>query len=280
VVSPARSNGGQRLYSDLDVERLRLLRRLTGRGHGIGRLAKLSLDELEQLAAEEGSANGTTGVAAFADGRAAEYRSTALQAAQALDAGLLQAVLEQSAVKLGVPAFLDEVAAPLIKGIGHGWSEGTVTVGQEHLATAVFQRVLGWIIETFEVPEPGARILVATPPGQIHELGALLAAAAAASEGWDVIYLGANLPVPEILKAADQSDAAAVALSIVLPLDTAALVSQVLQVRQGLRPEVYLFLGGAGVAEQPERFAGSGVTVLDSLTAFRSTLRDLAADSR
>jgi DNA-binding transcriptional MerR regulator len=49
VVSPSRSSGGQRLYSDLDIERLRRLRRLTARGHAISRIAALPLDEWTRL---------------------------------------------------------------------------------------------------------------------------------------------------------------------------------------------------------------------------------------
>ena len=46
--TPTRTEGGQRLYSDLDIERLSRLRRLTERGHAIGRIASLPLDELDQ----------------------------------------------------------------------------------------------------------------------------------------------------------------------------------------------------------------------------------------
>ena len=49
VVAPHRSAGGQRLYSDHDVERLRQLRQLTGRGHSISRIASLSLADLQRL---------------------------------------------------------------------------------------------------------------------------------------------------------------------------------------------------------------------------------------
>src|SRR5512141_2772591 len=56
VVSPARTEGGQRLYSDLDIERLRLLRRLTDRGHAIGRIASLPIPELARLNEETGAA--------------------------------------------------------------------------------------------------------------------------------------------------------------------------------------------------------------------------------
>ena len=52
VVSPTRTDGGQRLYSDLDVERLLRLRRLTEQGHAIGRIALLPLPELVRLEEE------------------------------------------------------------------------------------------------------------------------------------------------------------------------------------------------------------------------------------
>jgi methanogenic corrinoid protein MtbC1 len=191
----------------------------------------------------------------------------------------LQAVLERAAGSLGVPTFLEQVAAPSIKEIGHGWREGSITVGQEHLATAVFRRVLGWIIDTFQVDQPAARLLVATPPRQVHELGALLAAAAAATEGWDVIYLGADLPASEIVTAARQVGASGVALSIVLPTDDPALLESLTEIRQGLGPDVHLFLGGAAVSQQPERFRALGAHVLDSLAEFRSELRRLQEQS-
>jgi DNA-binding transcriptional MerR regulator len=49
VVVPARSEGGQRLYSDADIRRLELLRRLTDAGHSIARLARLPAEELALL---------------------------------------------------------------------------------------------------------------------------------------------------------------------------------------------------------------------------------------
>ncbi|HET6837045.1 MAG TPA: cobalamin-dependent protein [Gemmatimonadales bacterium] len=272
VVTPVRSEGGQRLYSDRDVGRLRLLRRLTGRGHSISQLAKLPNDDLERILREEepaAEAPPTT------EGRAVEFRSAAVQAAQRLDASGLHALLERAVVSLGVPAFLDEVAVPSIREIGHGWENGTVTVGQEHLATVVFRRILGWIIDTVEAGEQAARLLVATPPGQVHELGALLAGAAAASEGWDVVYLGADLPPAEVLRAAEQADVQAVALSIVLPTGDAALMRNLMEIREGLPANVPLFLGGAAVDQDPDRFRKLGARIIDSLIAFRASLQDL-----
>jgi MerR family transcriptional regulator, light-induced transcriptional regulator len=271
VVSPARSGGGQRLYSDLDVQRLQLLRQLTGQGHGISHLAKLSLAELEAL-------GGTAGEAAQrsrTSDPAAEFRSAAIRAAKCLAAGELQAVLERAAVGLGVPAFLDEVAGPSIREIGHGWRDGTISVAQEHLATVVFRQVLGWIIDTFEAKQPAPKMIVATPAGQTHELGALMAAAVASVENWDVVYLGADLPAAEVVSAARQAGARAVALSIVHPGDDPGVISQISEIRQALDPSVHMFLGGAAVAANIDQFSLAGVRAFDSLIQFRVSLRTM-----
>jgi len=236
-------------------------------------LAKLPLEELERIAQEELVSGRVREPELPLSDQAGEFRSAAFRAAQCLDAAELKAVLERAAVSIGVPAFLDQVAAPSIREIGHGWQEGTVSVGQEHLATAVFRRVLGWIIETFEVNQPAARLLVATPAGQHHELGALLAAAAASVEGWDVVYLGADLPAGEILTAARQAGTAAVALSIVRPTTDPALIQDLRTIRQGLPDEVPLFVGGAAVADQAEKFGATGARALDSLAEFRAELK-------
>ena len=66
-------------------------------------------------------------------------------------------------------------------------------------------------------------LVVATPSGQLHELGALLVGAAAANLGWHVTYLGASLPAAEIAGAALQNRARAVALSLVYPEDDPTL---------------------------------------------------------
>jgi methanogenic corrinoid protein MtbC1 len=276
VVSPIRSQGGQRLYSDLDVERLRLLHHLTARGHSIGSLAGVSPDDLQRMAREEARAARPWVAEPAPAGRTEEFKSAALLAARRLDAGALQAVLERAAVTLGVPEFLDRVAAPAIHEIGREWSEGTMTVGHEHLATAVFHRVLGWIVETYDVDEVTARIIVATPPRQVHELGALLVGAAAAAEGWDVTYLGADLPVADIVGSARQVGTDAVALSAVFPVDDPALLDDLVLIRRGLPSDVALILGGAAAVRSRDLLGAVGALVVDSLPEFRVTLRRLA----
>jgi DNA-binding transcriptional MerR regulator/methylmalonyl-CoA mutase cobalamin-binding subunit len=287
VVSPARTEGGQRLYSDLDVERLRLLRRLTDRGHAIGRIASLPIAELARLDQEPGAAEKGSASSDGAGGRADEAKHTragsvgesiaaALQATRRLDAPELHAVLERAAVTLGVPVFIDEVVAPVLVQVGHGWAEGSVSVAQEHMATAVFRRLLGWLLRVYEVRGAAPRLVVATPPRQVHELGALMVAASAAAEGWRVTYLGPDLPVADLVSAVAQSGARAVAVSAVYVPEGADLLAALSEMRAGLPERVPVIVGGAATRDMDVKAAGA--RVIDSLPEFRAVLRGLAAE--
>ncbi|HEX2217794.1 MAG TPA: cobalamin-dependent protein [Gemmatimonadales bacterium] len=292
VVSPTRTEGGQRLYSDLDVERLLRLRRLTDQGHAIRRVAGLPLDELARLeeeaveAAEEEALQLRRGRDAAADaGPAApkpgqEAIASALQATRRLDAIDLQAILERAAVTLGVPVFIDEVVGPALVQIGHGWAQGSLSVAQEHMATAVFRRVLGWLFRVYEVKGSAPRLVVTTPPGQVHELGALMVAASAAAEGWNVTYLGPNLPVAELVSAARQADAEAVAISAVHQPEGTDLRAILRDIRTGLPDSVPLLVGGAAMPAIRRDADTAGALVIDSLPEFRTVLRRLADEQR
>jgi len=260
------------LYSDLDVQRLVLLRRLTERGHSIARLAGASQEELERTARDDGGPRSAERKPLAPASGSEDFRLAALNAARRLDAAELHVVLERAAVTLGVPAFLDQVVGPTLRGIGDGWSDGTLSIAQEHLATGVVRRVLGWILRVYEIGKSAPRLVVATPPRQVHELGAMLAGAAAAAEGWDVTYLGADLPIAEILASVGQVDARGVALSIVYPAIDPGLVSDLEELRMGLGSRTPLLLGGFAASQDRERLTTLGAQVVDSLDDFRDSL--------
>ena len=286
VVTPSRSEGGQRLYSELDVERLRRLRRLSERGHSIGHLASLSLEQLTALdldapaerAPGEAPAIGEPAGPAD-DDSIRDITMVALRATREFAPRDLQVLLERAAVTLGVPAFLEQVVVPLLKAIGHGWSVRSVSIAQEHMATAVIRRVLGWILGLYQAAAEAPGIVVATPPGEGHEMGALMVAVSAAAEGWAVTYLGPDLPADDLLAAARQTRARAVGLSIVDPGRSDSLADVLREVRAGLPEGVLLLLGGAAAGELRDEAEAIGAEVIESLPEMRAVLQRVAAES-
>ncbi len=277
VVTPTRTEGGQRLYTDADIERLTLLRTLTSHGSAISQVAQLPLGELARLVEEDrASRAGSPPSGPDLDPGPARWREAALRAIETLDGAGLRRQLERGVVALGVPRFLDRVAGPVLIEIGIRWRSGSMSIAQEHLASAVFRQVLGWVRETAETGGSAPGLVVATPLNQIHEGGALWVAATAATEGWRVVYLGVDLPAAEIAAAALRTKARAVALSLIHPADDPALGAQLSALWRALPAELPLLVGGAAAESYRGEIEAAGGEIVAELADLRSALGALA----
>jgi MerR family transcriptional regulator, light-induced transcriptional regulator len=126
-------------------------------------------------------------------------------------------------------------------------------------------------------PGSGApRLVVATLPGQVHELGALMVAVTAAAEGWAVTYLGPDLPAADLASTAKETGARAVAVSVVYVADDGDVVSALWEARAALPPDVPLLLGGAAAGMIRLERHPPGIVVLDTLAELRAQLRRMA----
>lgn len=275
VVTPSRSAGGQRLYSDRDIEHLRLLHLATEAGRSIGRLSSLSIPALRDLVEADRSARAAAEPPAPGrpDGR--PDLDAAIEAVEALDGPSLEATLRRAAMTLSVPVLLEQVVAPLLHEIGERWEAGGLAPAYEHLATTVIRTTLADLIENAGAGPDAPVLLVATPAGQRHELGAMLVATAAAAFGWRIVYLGPELPASDIVLAARRTAAAMIALSVVYPGADDALVEEVRQVREALA-RTPVIVGGRGVGSKAAELASTGATVATSLPALRRILQQHA----
>lgn len=279
VVEPERSDGGQRLYSDADVRRLVLLRRLTDQGRAISQVAELDDRELEALDAEDRAARRDVIEpigAPVGRPRARSALERALDAVVSLDAAGLEAELRRGVVALGGGLFIDELVAPLLHEIGDRWSRGELRPAHEHVATAVVERVLSWMIEPVgSAADDGPVMVVGTLSGEVHALGALLAGATAALQGWRVTFLGRDLPAEEIALAAARLDARAVGVSVVNPLDVDGIPEQLRDLLGSLDDRVHVVLGGASAEALSRQVADARLRAVRDMPAFRALLDEL-----
>ncbi len=278
VVTPVRSDGGQRLYSDEDVERLALLARAVNGGRAISQVAKLPLRVLTAMV--EKDANTHRVVPATTQAISAESRESlhdaALAAVERFDGPKMESLLRGAALRLGIDETLDSVVGPLLGTIGLRWRAGLLGPAQEHLATAVVRRTLSWMMENGAAPDGAPALVVATLAGQTHELGAMLAAVAASSHGWRVVYLGVNLPSVEIAAATKHTQACAIALSFVHPADDPAIAGQLRELRAAVPPKTAILAGGNASRNYAEALSAIGASRFASIGELRSWLH--AAD--
>lgn len=272
AVAPTRTAGGQRLYSDDDIERLQLLQRLTALGHAIGQLAALGTPELRAVLVEE---EGAPAEATLSDGDEAlfaELGDRALALVEALDDRELETMLRRASRRLGTHVTIERVIAPILREIGERWHRRELSPVHEHLASAVVERTLHWMFDGPTQDPDAPRIALATPEGERHELGIQIAAAVAASEAWRVIYLGADLPAKAIADAVRSAGARVLAISVVAPANAESALREVAAIRAALPDAVSMIVGGGGLASVSQRLA-RGVTWLEDLVALRAFLR-------
>lgn len=289
TIQPERSEGNQRLYRDEDIERLLLLRQVTEAGHPIRTVAALSADELRALLTSPLRATTAEAFRSEALPRRTlsprrsrtgpELVEASLTAIAALNAAELEAILDEAGVSLGQVALLTQVICPLVHRIGDGWQAGTLKVAHEHLASAVIRTFLGNAARPFAVHASAPMLICTTPSGQIHEIGAALAAAAASNHGWRVTYLGPSLPAEEIASAVLQSHSRAVALSIVHPADDPQLSVEIKRLRRLLPDHVPILVGGAAANAYLKTLESVGATVCGSLGEFTEALDQLRQGS-
>lgn len=260
VVLPIRTPGGTRRYSAADLEHLRLVKAAVDAGHRIGQVAKLAPGELRSITALQGP-------------NPNERLDEVLRALEALDGAEAQRLMALQLSASGPVRFAIEFACPLVREIGDRWMGNRLSIPAEHLATGVLRSMLGAALQPTSISLLGPRIVFATPSGERHELGLLMAALTALGSGGNPLYLGAEVPVEDLLGAVDRVAAAVLAIGVV-NLPAAQTESTVGALRGGLADDVGLWVGGAGAAnlELPE-----GVERLGSLEQLEQRVALLVA---
>lgn len=239
AISPQRTPGGSRRYSEADVRRLQLLRAAVDAGHAISTIAGLSDAAIAELVS-----------AAPAPGRSPVEE--ALATVESLDAFELERILSVQFSALGPREFAYEVALPLLREIGNRWEAGSLTVAAEHLASATTRSLLGIALRGRVATARETPTLFATPSGERHEFGVLVAALVSLGAGANALYLGPDLPAEDLRHAAQVTGAGTIVLGVVTsaPADTNAYVSEL---RGSLPQDVEIWIGGTSDSLPPAR---------------------------
>lgn len=285
AVTPTRTEGGHRVYSDLDIARLKSLHQATTLGHSISQIAKLSLEELQKLLTTENpdqqtltsylSLNQETDYRLVTEDYIAKCYTAMLQ----FDVKAIEAHFENAVVELGAQQFIEKLLTPLLKKMGDDWENGQLRPAHEHVTTAVIRSMVYVLRSNYIAAVDAPKIVISTPSGQHHELGALLAALVAEFKNWHIIYLGPNLPAEEIAFTAKSSKANAVALGITVSLEGHLVARELRRLKKLLGPEIPLIVGGKAAEDYRGVIEEIGAIRVASCDEFKIILDDLATQA-
>lgn len=238
LVEPGRSENGYRDYSEADVEYLRRIKQLIDSGHKISEAISLLGD-----AAREGRlAAGSQAVAELA--RVAEDMVDALAS---MERPRAEAVLRRADM-YSFEQRVRDLLLPALRTVGDRWHRGELSIAQEHFATAFLrERLLAVLVGLGFGPVHGPRVVCACVSGERHDGGLLGLAARLAIRGYRVVWLGADLPAEEVVRAAQQSPVRIVCLSAMTSHVSESLLPFVDIVRAGLPEDCRLVVGGGSI---------------------------------
>ena len=278
AVVPKRTETNRRLYSDSDIDRLKLLSRLIAEGHSIGQIAGLDRGRLDAILRDSHSTEAspiTAPVSPPSTGTAEDLLAQAQAAVTSANGEALLEALTDANVVLSQPRLLSEIVGPLLTWIGSQWHSGALRVGNEHYATGILRDFLAELRRKDRPRSAAPGLVVTTPSGELHEFGALMAALSAASDGWRDVYLGPNTPWQEIAQVTVDSGSRAVALSLSYPGDDPHVFEELENLRRYLPESVPIFVGGAGAVNQRSHLENLGLRCAESLDDLLTALSDL-----
>jgi len=239
---PMRSPGGERLYPQEQVTKLRLVKRLLDAGHRPSKVLAQPIEQLQQLA--EASGVGQDAPDAELDHLVALLRNGAYEDFRF---GLLK-----RGTRDGLERFVLDVAAPLSARVGNAWAAGTLQVYHEHLFSEAIQLTLRTLMRPFGDALRGRggrpRVLLTTLSGEGHGLGILMAEAMFMLSECECIQLGLQTPLHDIVSAAAAHEVDVVALSFTAVLPAQAIANGLTELRNMLPSHVRIWAGGSSPA--------------------------------
>lgn len=160
--------------------------------------------------------------------------------------------------------------------IGRLWQLNQISIAQEHMATAISHLALSHLFQhAAQAPSWGRKVLVACVEGELHDFPARLVADALELDGFEVKYLGANVPTDSLLKMIEQERPDLLALSVTMTFNVGALIDAVARVRTATAGKLPIAVGGHAChwSEQTTEQLQPDATGKDALEMVRAARR-------
>jgi methanogenic corrinoid protein MtbC1 len=238
-------SNGYRAYTAEQVALLRAYARLIAGGERIGDLAACEPEEVLARAAVR-SLDGSP-------------QAALLEAVRAFDRERLEGLVAQQLALRGLRAFAQEIVLPLAQSVGDLWALGQVPIAAEHLASEVVLHALKGGLRTSR--GAGPLVVGGCLSGERHEWGFLATLAVVQEDGWQIHYLGADLPVDAVVEAAWKLSPGGVAFSGSDPSVVRASLPALAAVAGRLPPRTMAVIGGGGVEPYARVLRGYGLRI-------------------
>jgi MerR family transcriptional regulator, light-induced transcriptional regulator len=196
VPRPQRSSGRHRLYSERDLALIRWLMERQREGMGISR----AIAVWKQMEARGATPEAPPALMVVESGGRPleELCGSWTEACLQYDGRAAEAIVTQAFALYPQEEVCLHLLQRGVSRIGELWAEGKASVQQEHFASGLALHHLERLIAATPPAWRGQRLLIIAPPEEQHTIGLLVLNFLLRRRGWDVLFLGANVPIDQM----------------------------------------------------------------------------------
>jgi len=155
----------------------------------------------------------------------------------------------------------EHVFAPAMVEIGRLWEINEITIAQEHLATAITQSVISGFYEylfSHKNEEYKGKMILTCVGDELHELGPRMLADLIEIDGWDVRYLGANMPIDAVFEMVVEEKPDLMGIAATIEGNKEDVRTLIERIKKEHDPSIPVMVGGLAFALFPDLFAFTG----------------------
>jgi DNA-binding transcriptional MerR regulator/methylmalonyl-CoA mutase cobalamin-binding subunit len=247
MLNPERTPTGHRLYSNEDVEQIRQIRRLLDQGMAISQVA-VALQSTVPYG--EPTENDPW----------SRYRTEMLVATGQFNEAVLEDIYNEAMSLYPIEVVTSQLLLPLLKAFGERWETSECGIAEEHFFSVFMRNKLGARFHHRNRQNQGPRLIIACLPDEQHEFGLLLLALSLHVRGYQLIMLGANMPLNELPHVVHRTPCDGIVLSGSAPIEADRLKQELRSLSTAC--DVPVFIGGPVSTQHPDAVAQSGVISL------------------
>jgi len=252
VITPKRGENGYRLYSERDIATLNWLKKEVDSGVSISAAAAELKNNMSKGAWPEVSASTKLATPIPKSNHTPEQLSSLLfETLLAHDQEKASALFDEAAGSFSLENLLEKVIAPTLVRVGEAWFEGRIRVATEHLASTFIRSKLLAIYQSKPIRKNSPKILVGSAPGELHEIGPIMVSLLLRDAGYQVEYLGPDIPLDDLVLYAESEQPKMIILSATMK-DSVEDLKQFKLKLNTLKKPPYFGFGGSAFVYSPD----------------------------
>ena len=202
LIRPQRTPKGHRLYTEQDVDLVRRILDLLGKGIPISRVRPLLTN----------AAQATAGAATPIADPWFDYQTRIIEAVARYDERAADGAYNDALSLYPVEIVTRLLVLPLLRQLRERWRERPASSAEEHFFNAYIRNKLGSRFHHQSAQANGPKLIAACLPGEHSEVELLLFSLGALTRGYRIVLLGPNMPLPPLTEAVGRSGSCAIVL--------------------------------------------------------------------